>query len=86
MTLARLSLALLVCAAAEQPHHVEHHAMTVDAEGDVSNEKMKHLILGKWGELADCFGVAMSCVCSIHLYLNLSLSLYIYTYIQYIHT
>jgi hypothetical protein len=50
MTLARLSLAaLLMCAAAEQPHHVEHHAMTVDAEGDVSNEKMKHLILGKWG-------------------------------------
>ena len=40
-----------MCAAAEQPHqhHVEHHAMTVDAEGDVSNEKMKHLILGKWG-------------------------------------
>ncbi|CAL1133901.1 unnamed protein product [Cladocopium goreaui] len=45
MTLARLSLAaLLVCAAAEQPHHVEYHAMTVDSEGDVSNEKMKHLM------------------------------------------
>ena len=40
----------------------------------------------KMAELADCFGVATSCVCSIHLYLNLSLSIYIYTYIQYIHT
>ena len=38
----------------------------------------------KMGELADCFGVAMSCVCSIHLYLNLSL--YIYTHIHTVYT
>ena len=69
MTLARLSLALFVCAVAEQPHHVEHHAMTVDAEGDVSNEKMKHLMLGIWGNGFFWSNYQLSAVHAVYIYI-----------------